>query len=212
MIIKSNFKDYYDFVSHQFGGGDPNVVYERKRLRPLVTSATLSYDEGFSVSEFKVLDLPYQYTRRDDKIKFKWLIIAGKYYLLVNEFGNFEVFNEIKHAHLEKKYSHFEIEHNIGYASNKLVELSKHINAPVFCIRDTGRRSHEIIIDGEIPILSTLGIPQIIPAFQIYQDIGYFITNTMHSNPDIDTPVVVSEKDRIVGHGFDLKKSFRHRK
>ena len=32
MIIKSRFKDYYDFVGLQFGGGDPRVCYMRERL------------------------------------------------------------------------------------------------------------------------------------------------------------------------------------
>lgn len=30
MIIVSKFKDYYDHISHQYGGGDPKVVYDRR--------------------------------------------------------------------------------------------------------------------------------------------------------------------------------------
>ena len=40
MIVKSRFKDYYDFVGLQFGGGDPRVRYTRERL---------SLDDSFDV-------------------------------------------------------------------------------------------------------------------------------------------------------------------
>jgi hypothetical protein len=35
--------------------------------------------------------------------------------------------------------------------------------------------------------------------------------NLMHNTPDINPPAVLSEKERIVKAGFDLKQSFRHR-
>jgi hypothetical protein len=34
----------------------------------------------------------------------------------------------------------------------------------------------------------------------------------MKESPDIKPPVEIHDKDKITGHGFDLKQSFRHRK
>ena len=64
----------------------------------------------------------------------------------------------------------------------------------------------------KVPILSELGIPNIIPAEKIFQELSYFIGNIMKESPDIAPPVEIENDLRIEGHGFDLKQSFRHRK
>lgn len=227
MIIKSNFKDYYDFVPHQFGGGDPNIIYNRVRLNSLAQMHGSLYDEGIKMKdEYNIPSLPYNTRPFVEGLKFKWLVVTGKLYLLVakNTFKNeeYEVFNQVKHTKgvyeddsfeslFEKKPKNKNLnDYYIGLKLKKLIDLSKKINAPVFCIRSVSYR--DIVIDGSIPVLSNLGIASIINPTQIYQDIAYFVANTMHANPDISPPVEIGEKDRIVSHGFDLKQSFRHRK
>ena len=46
----------------------------------------------------------------------------------------------------------------------------------------------------------------------MYQEISYFIGNTMNESPDIKPPVEISNKDKISKAGFDLKNSFRKMK
>jgi len=239
MIIKSNFKDYYDFVPHQYGGGDPGIVYNRIRLNPFKTAQNLDFDRGIELKskdyrEIQSLpSLPYNTHPFKNNQSYKWLVITGRLYLLVSKSSGYnpeyELFCEAKHTTIaEGKPSHddFELGYGIyddgkskklpmasrylGVQLKSLVELSKFLDAPVFCIRSVGWR--DITIDCNVPILTNTGIPSIIEPNKIYQEISYFIANTMHTNPDIEPPVRIGEKDRIVSHGFDLKQSFRHRK
>lgn len=209
MKIKSNFKDYYDFVAHQFGGGDPRVIYNRIKL---------SNDKfGFDVDSIGgIINSPSIKTNINSMVflKTKWLIITGRYFLLVeitNKINKWELYNELKHGYFDKSkwYHDVDIKSILGKESNSLIQLSKIVKSPVFCIE--GLYRDNIRIESNAPILNYFGIPAILDPYQLYQDLEYFIGNTMNDNPDILPPVETSNNDRIVSHGFDLKKSFRHR-
>lgn len=219
MIIKSDFKDYYDFIAHQYGEGDPRVIYVRKRLQP-ITAVNYSFGLEVKGENHGILALPTNHNF-PCKGQAKWLIIAGKYYLIVSLSGcseKYELFDKEKHGHLfnggADRYSWHrdanEIaihEHGADKLVPALIRLSREIKSPVFCIKSVYRQ--KLIIDSAIPILSRMDVPSLISPFQIYQDIAYFIGNTLNANPDIAPPVTLADKDRIVGHGFDLKQSFR---
>ena len=98
-----------------------------------------------------------------------------------------------------------------GLGGTDIVNLTKKIGVPVYMIsrRDN---DHVFYIEEKIPHLGELGLAKIYPAEQLYQDIFYFLNNTIKDSPDTAPPVAVSNKDRIEQHGFDIKKSFRHRK
>jgi hypothetical protein len=81
MKIKSAFKDYYDFVADQYGGGDPRIVYERGRLTP----PDKQFDSVYTDKVVEMLNFPL-----DDPVSLghsfdtglMYLIIAGKAYLI----------------------------------------------------------------------------------------------------------------------------------
>ena len=223
MQIKSPFKDYYDYVAHQYGGGDPKVVYVRNRLTPLYDNC----DVGLAVNHDGIKPLPYRsVSPSHHNFQFSWLVVAGKYYLLVRHADHYPswqiVDEETCLAAFGRKSDRkwwvqsYEVKDLVGVDGGpSLVSLSAKLNAPVFVIwhiQHTSSNTQSISIGGNIPILGELGMPKIISPEQLYQDIAYFIGNTMHGSPDIDTPVKIDDKDRIVQHGFDLKQSFRHRK
>jgi hypothetical protein len=151
----------------------------------------------------------------------KYLVIAGKWYMLVKpDGGEYTVLNEERHPKFVKsltKKTYFDekrdVSYYVGYEDPQLIEISRKIGAPVFIIEgynwDYKTRETNLRIAGNVPILSDLGIPAIYPAEQIYQDIAYFLGNKMHPSPDLAPPVEIADKDRIVQHGFDLKHSFR---
>ena len=170
-------------------------------------------------------------TRSDDlyrsaKCKTKWLAIAGKLYLLLADIGdpynptpdNWTVLNETRHPqawailHASRGWRHRNREpvNYIGREMPEVLELSRKINAPVFTF--TSNRRDIAHIDGNVPILSTLGIPALISASQMYQDIAYFLGNTMKGSPDLMPASPQSNKEKITAAGFDLVQSFRHRK
>lgn len=225
MIIKSNFKDFYDFVAYQYGT-DPKIVYNRVRLSPLIDN---SYDTGIKIpSDVNIRDIPntrFDRNLSEKDVPAKWLIIAGKYYLLVKSnntyLAHWELYSKERHPYITGMFRENIFGDRIdgcnisgGIQYDHLIELSRKHNAPVFCIiRNIGNRKNPYKIEGAIPILSNIiGAAAYFDPFILYQDISYFISNTMNINPDIVPPVEIGNNDKIVGHGFDLKQSFRHRK
>jgi hypothetical protein len=90
-----------------------------------------------------------------------------------------------------------------------LIELHKMLNVPVFMFYN-----NRTLLDSDYWTvnLGELGIGRLYSPEQIYQEISQFISNVMVENADILPPVEISDKDKIVGHGFDIKQSFRNRK
>lgn len=61
-----------------------------------------------------------------------------------------------------------------------------------------------------MPNLSKIiGFSGLYPAEKIYHDIYNFL-QARRQTPDNDSPVAIDNQSKIVKHGFDLKKSFRH--
>jgi hypothetical protein len=174
--------------------------------------------------------LPYSYDEeimRKWRYDTKWLAINGKLYLILNKTAgvyeapipdNWTVLNEERHPEIWE-YLHstrrswrrdVEQEKYIGREVPEVLELSRKVGAPVFTFEASYHRQ-TAKVDGNVPILSAMGIPALIPAEQLYQDIAYFIGNTMKGSPDMMPAIVQTDKEKIAAAGFDLKASFRHR-
>lgn len=194
MKIKSNFKDYYDYVAHQYG--DPNIVYNRTKL----VEDTPEGFEGRVLADYedRVLDSyitgwnrPW-WMRRDEKdFTAMSIFIAGFIYYFAD--GKFR--SKVP-------------------ASNKLIDISKELQAPVFKLCSNTYNPHTRDgVYGHVPVLGRdTDLPKHISTYEMYQLLAGYCANVLRDNPDTKPPVQVSDKDRIVQHGFDLKQSFRHRK
>ena len=227
MKISSQFKDYYDYVAHIYGGGDPKILYLRNRLGKMETWSTDAYVRGIDIEQ---KGLP---AAHDDEISrkwhhdSKWLAINGKLYLILNKVAAmyetpspeaWTVLDEQRHpeiwAYLHNSRSWWrrdtQEEKYIGREMPEVLELSRKVGAPVFTF-EASWRNNIAKVDGNVPILSAMGIPALIPAEQLYQDLSYFIGNTMKGSPDMMPAIQQTNKEKIVASGFDLKASFRHR-
>lgn len=225
MKIKSRFKDYYDYVAHAYGGGDERVTYVREPLS----------DEYLSILIDGNADIPST-GLSELKIREKYLVVNGRVYTLIstvtNEglIGPYKLFTSENFADilpsLRPRYRWQNIEHRPEYPSywaryfaiesKTALEVSKLIQHPVFLINrveyDYALKKRRISIDKNIPVLSEYGIPHYIQPEQLYQDIAYFMSNKMVTSPDLEVIDNMTDKEKIVQHGFDLKQSFRHRK
>lgn len=235
MIIKSQFKDYYDHISHVYGGGDPNVIYIRKRF---TDSVQLNTDIKFppKVVPFKP-EIKHAPNQAYDKhshwcgYETKWLIVCARYYLIlkpINSTIGWKVFTEKNFPEIwgnvkARRYNNYFTflqqptgpEWYCGSEGPELVELSRLVGAPVFTICNNWRyneKQYDVDIDSEIPILQDIGMQSIITPQQMYQDIAYFVGNTIKESPDMMPPTKMTDIEKIEQHGFDKKKSFRHRK
>lgn len=226
MVIKSIYKDYYDYVAHQYGGGDPKIAYARNRIAPMTdygSESTVKVEMDGRFPIYRIQDIvPYE---DRDKREAAYLIVAGKPYLLtkgntlsrdVNDFriqplNYFEEYEKKRSRRWWMRHENMEL----GKEYPFFVELSRKIQAPVFVILYSDRRFNsdkiEVTVSGQCPILEKIGMPAFVPAPQMYQEIAYFVGNTMKEHPDTEPPVEVSNNCKIVNAGFDLKQSFRHR-
>lgn len=223
MKIISSFKDYYDYVAYMYGGGDPRVIYNRSQLR------------DSSVSGIPVMFFPWE-RRRGRTYRYKYLIICARYYLLVSEVFNKEEGGEEKSSpyQLLTRETYPELYRYVSedewrgrkdvkdwflgnFFDERLVELSRAVDAPVFIISRVGwngggskKRIEEVELELKIPKLYEYGIPSLISPESMYGELSYFVGNVMRVSPDLAPPVQVEEQYRVEQAGFDLKTSFRH--
>ncbi len=208
MKIQSKFRDYYDFVAHKYGG-EPGFVYARHRLTPLENLGHLTLGGGSTIKA-DLQDLPFTSTYGNWVCK--WLVICGKYYLVVGKFSKdglgfpeikeYKVLNQKLHPEVwyllfpPKKKPRYYIwrgwnpksyEEYVGCRDTNLDKVAKEIGQPVFLIDNVGRGC--VSVYNEIPILANHGIPALISPEQMYQDIYMYMSNVMRDNPDKNPPV-----------------------
>jgi hypothetical protein len=237
MKIKSNYKDYYDNVAYRFGGGDPKIVYVRphklidipdmeKEIKRTghfqhrfksksIENITILYDRNNSEE-----NLRYGISKEETDIRG---IIIGEYffcqikrvgdenYRLVRESDLRNTPNPRKHAYCFKPEI-LKIDEFINYKDSTLLDICKNVALPVFSFqicKFNNRGSYHFEINELIPNLGKVGVASFISDVDIYQYLSYLIGNKMKDCPDTMPPIIVSDKDKIIGHGFDYKTSFR---
>lgn len=224
MVIKSAFKDYYDYVAHLYGGGDPSIIYCRGRIvtpKPTGDRYVVDSCDQFECDISPLVEFDRFSHEQEGRKKFRYLIIAGRPYL-VSRIEQLGISDEVNNYRLESPNildnpgMTYWTKRNLkdikfGHEHPNLVKLCRKVGHPVFMIRRI--EYYTIVYVYELcPILGTLGLASLIPAEQMYQELAYFMGNLMKESPDMKPPVELSNAQRIIKAGFDLVKSFRHRK
>lgn len=223
VLIKSQFKDYYDHVAYIYGGGDPSIQYIRNRLSPLDYSDGSVRSQPITVPSKGIPKLPqYEYFLN---YYYKWLAVCGKLYLIIqtqlpipNGKSEYILFSEKDHPVLwddvyknRKRRSPYGSRYDsIGQFSENVLELSRKLNAPVFSFGHSFKEGC-VDVDSEIPILGKIGFASIMSPEQLYQELSYFMGNVIKESPDVMPETKMTDKEKILGHGFDNRISFRHR-
>lgn len=234
MIIQSKFKDYYDYVGHTYGS-DPLVRYIRE---PLTAFNEHGFRLNLTVKaklDFLIPDPRPPHPGDTPRYNYKVLVVMDTAYLLQTyisvrtdisyEYDRYYLYDWITDPQKLKKHHWWREAGDNLYANSTprdcVIELTKLVGQPVFIIDRIGVDYQarlkggawpaSISIESNIPILGEYGFAALFPSTKLFQDLTYFIGNTMHSNPDRAPPVEVSNDDRLVQHGFDKKTSFRHR-
>lgn len=211
MKIISRVKDYYDYVGHQMGMIDPKIVYDRNK------KIINNEESNFLLNKLN----PYPFSTGRLYIMgldLKFLCVNGKLVTLYNLMNNDRFYRvitkEIFEQYFYKVFYYKQSYEFSPFEKSKLVdELSISIQQPVFLISNGfSQKRHSNYIEENIPILKNHNYQSIQSPQELYQDIEHYITNFLRTNPDILVPVEVADKNKITQHGFDIKKSFRHRK
>lgn len=229
MRINSQFKDYYDFVANQFGGGDPRIVYSRQRIvrldpKQFHDSTTVHMDIGHSLYDPARYDRYCYLKPNEPHREYMYLVVAGKPYLLVRLYTNLisrydiSTYKVTDHDPRERpkwmRLHHLHPDVEFGKEYDFLIQLSRKIGTPVFAIEAIEYKSNsqsDVVICGQCPILGRIGMASRVDPYQMYQDIAMFVGNKMKKTPDTQPPVELDNKQKILKAGFDLKQSFRHR-
>ena len=212
MQIISKRKDYYDYVAGMYGGGDPLVRYDR----------TKEYPDVLQRKELEELhDLPQRRYGSKNTKEYSWLIVCGKYHMIHRKRKTPEhpwqawvLLSEAKSPKLVEKITKsywFRTRTIEYYISSKeqpfLNMLSKKVRMPIFILtwedKPYGAARASSIHLGD------LGYAAITEATQMYQEVAYYVSTHLLNK---DEPLQVGNKEKIEQHGFDLRKSFRHRK
>ena len=224
MTIQSKFKDYYDHIGLRYGQ-DPQIVYERKE-RPV-----WSFDTplGKLFPEIPSYKVPKR-LRRPSTVEYpdfsvKYIVAATHVFpfitrqpletetgpsrlVTIDEFKT-ELYDRLSKWEREEPLNHL-FKPNAGVTESDLEDVIRLVKAPVFLLKP--RNFHSVRgfdIDERCPILSEWGIPALVPAGQMWQDIYGVLQNVLRDSPDKAPPVEVSNESKIVKAGFDLKTSFR---
>jgi len=229
MRIITNYKDYYDHVAFMYGGGDPKIVYVRPHRHKdiqIIGWDRRGRDRWVLIGDSKIKsgflsDLKRIWNRHNvtERTKHGWVdrsadvmgIVIGNIgfaKIKTEGEGDYRFINEDDLKNTGRYFSKtLKIEEVINYKDDSLVAVCKATGMPVFSfnVSDNYFHIHELM-----PNLGKLGIPSFISANEMYQHLSYFIGNTMHDSPDTMKPVILSDKIKIEGHGFDYKTSFRN--
>lgn len=225
MKLISGFKDYYDYVGHQYGTGDPKNTYVRGKISGQYVCAEIDIPSPITRSNY--------WNGAEKEPDHYWLALNGKFYQVVKEYEKFHVLHKStlseefykKLTQSNRAFRWIHNRHKEVYDDEKFLKLFRALQLPVFAFtthKYTGLGPTVEVKDSEgntwlkvftnTPVLSDLGFPKFYDAFQMYQDISYFNGNMLSENPDGSPISVMTDKEKIVAAGFDTKVSFRHRK
>lgn len=197
MKIISKFKDYYDHLAHIYGR-DSSIVYKRLEF---------GFEFGQSVLTKTALPrLPMKYGNRE----YNWLVFCGKLYVVIPVGpGNYPVkkYKLIPFEDVEMP-RFYEWTDPVGLVDPGAVELCKTLKAPVFIVTTDYFSNH---VKNLVPNLGQIGFGSIMPPEQAFQEISYFLGNTIKESPDASPVPKITDKEKILTHGFDLVQSFRKR-
>jgi len=216
MIIKTNYKDYYDHIAHIYGGGDPKIVYVRPhRLKVIPKMDNLDKTNGrWSRDIFKckaiqdLVDLHDGWNSWKNELTYVRGIVMGDilFAQIKREKENEYRFVNQKDMADRKFWHKLELRNYINIHDTSLIPICRKVGLPVFSfdVKYSG-----LYVNEYTPKLGEIGIASYISPNDMYQHLSYFIGNTMKISPDDMEKIPVPDKIKIEGHGFDYKTSFR---
>lgn len=199
MKIISKHKEYYDYLTGIYGI-DELLVYDRRT------------------------DLLFKPIESDSIIEYKFAICNKIYYIIQYNKNFYHTIDELT------ELNNILIKENIGCISNsgfskyispfykkdiniihKILNYETNVNKinrePVL-VSTVKSFYKDVDLDWSIPFLSEFNFARWIEPTDIYNEISQFIS-WLKDNPQI--PNNQTNKEKILSHGFDFKKSFRHR-
>lgn len=207
MKIISSYKDYYDYIVGIYSI-DEKIIYERICHRGILKNKKIislekrhnyvpvfpNYNDSKAIAKIKLHICGEIFEALYLNKKFYFLPLEKKDYFFLKENG--DNFSSFRLSHKGHRFFNFMEKHRLNH---KKININQIFNCPV--ILEEGQGIYILNVK-----LSDFGLPSIMPAKKIYQKIYEFLIR----EPDIIDNR--TDQEKILGHGFDLRKSFRNRK
>lgn len=201
-----------------YGGGDPNVRYNRD-LYPETSQIEVQCGTKFPFSPIAYYSM---------SITLSNLVIANRVFTLFKTIDNpiWRVYDyhskeiqdllECVPRYARKFYRDLP---TLQEGNDATIALTRVVGNPVVHVLNwksfPKSRSIKVVdfVNEYVP-LHKFGLPKYYLPNQIYQDLAYYLGNTIKPSPDVQPPgnPKQTDKEKILSHGMDLKQSFRHRK
>lgn len=201
MKIISKYKDYYDYLSGVWGV-DPNLILDRDNFVPKLSGDDLriiSFVIGGKLCQIYFDGDDYYFG--EDIEQFDNTNSRSKFYSYFKKEGKYRVSIGYKNGRKNSAYIVDGIKEGFEWLNEKF-------DCPILYKTESWLpREHENSDWKKMPLLSETPIVKFIDATDIYRWISDYLAKQLDKKQDILTKVTNSEK--IINKGFDLKKSFR---
>ncbi len=206
LIVNSKYKDYYDSVAYS-KGIDKSIVYNRELQEiklnwlknfPSHDITWINSGNKTSVSTFifgfcgKLYSLCVKKTKETNKIE---IIYDLDSIINLDEFKNNNFYRKNEFEYYTQMLN-----------SKKVSELFFEFKTPSFLIgAQQYHNKFNLIIN---PNLKDLEFYRIMDAYTTFQEIEMFISGVIGT--ETKKVIEITDKDKIIGKGFDYKTSFRN--
>lgn len=222
MRILSKFKDYYDFAQPYYDGGQNSVTFirEQKTYEKDVDKFLVKDFSGDQRISWKHPQAYIDFPEVEEALGVSTHV--EQYFIAIaDQLVSFHKITPDSHRHED---FYFSTERGVRvfkinrYRSNKhtipeilktsdykkVVELQQEFGSPIILIRFDSNKKIKIEVN---PSLMEYKINHLLgDSKQIYQEIEMWLTN--HNNKVVESNI--TDKEKIVSHGFDKRTSFRH--
>jgi len=216
MYIISKFRDYYDGVAGS--GIDKTIVYERHKLEEK-PDILLKPEKFFNRNRYDSHEI-YSTGSYERGINLHPYVIGfcGKTYVVYKVFEgtpgstseflyNVDLVKDRYSKYYKRPEKHFteRIQKTFDKWHDKdNSEMFFKLNVPIFVI-DVNPREEKLIINDE---LGQYQFYKLFDSYRAFQEVQMFISGVLGVG---NKPIIqISDKDKILGHGYDLKTSFRN--
>lgn len=220
IIGRRDARDYFDRVGSVYGEDD-RVVYVRAPFRQ--TDFEVPPEVGLALGSRMALPRPSaggRWAHLSCVVAARWVIPVIRLESAATGQSDLEIADPARHAPWLTDPSTGGLLALPDLRRDLVDDLVRSVGAPVFLVedvrfrmtraRDGGEGEWRVAVSARVPHLGSLGVPAIVPAEQMWQEVYATCSNVLRRDPDKMPRAEVSNDDKIHTYGFDRRTSFRH--